>query len=100
MTISVVVAGAGDPHALTPDELALAQLIVNTLGLETPATDVAPDAPLFSEGLGLDSIDILEISLAISKKYGVQIRADGADNLTIFRSLRNLSGYIQQRRKP
>jgi acyl carrier protein len=54
---------------------------------------------LYGEGLGLDSIDILELSLAISKKYGVQIKADDADNNRIFSSLRSLNQHIQQHRE-
>jgi len=96
MTETAVSPATGD--ALTPEELALAALIVETLNLEVKADEVVPEAPLYGEGLGLDSIDILEISLAINKKYGVQIRADGTDNLTTFRSLRNLSRFIQGRR--
>ncbi len=96
MTETAVSPATGD--ALTPEELALAALIVETLNLEVKADEVVPEAPLYGEGLGLDSIDILEISLAINKKYGVQIRAEGTDNLTTFRSLRNLSRFIQGRR--
>ena len=57
-------------RALTAEELEFARLIVSTLNLESPAEDIDPDAPLYGEGLGLDSIDILEIALAISKAYG------------------------------
>jgi acyl carrier protein len=86
--------------ALLPEEFELAQLIVTTLNLEVNAEDIDSEAPLYGEGLGLDSIDILEISLAISKKYGVKLRSDSADNRQTFRSLRSLSRYIQERRKP
>jgi len=81
------------------EELELAQLIVTTLNLDINPEDIDRGAPLYGEGLGLDSIDILEISLAISKAYGVKLRSDSADNKTAFRSLRNLSRYIQERRK-
>ena len=83
-------------HALTPQELELAQLIVATLNLETPAADVDPDAPLFRDGLGLDSIDILEIALAVSKTYGIRLRSDDENNQKIFSSLRSLNQHIQQ----
>lgn len=86
--------------ALLSDELELAQLIVTTLNLDINPADIDPDAPLYGEGLGLDSIDILEISLAISKKYGVKLRSDSADNRQTFRSLRSLCRYIRERRKP
>lgn len=86
--------------ALLSDEIELAQLIVTTLNLDINPADIAPAAPLYGEGLGLDSIDILEISLAISKKYGVKLRSDSADNRQTFRSLRSLCRYIRERRKP
>ncbi len=83
--------------ALTPAELELAELLVESLNLESVApADIDPDAPLFGAGLGLDSIDALELSLAISKKYGFQLRSDNDDNRQIFGSLRALSAHIQQ----
>lgn len=86
--------------ALTAEELELARLIVSTLNLETPAEEIDPDAPLYGEGLGLDSIDILEIALAISKAYGVKLRSDDQDNRKIFSSLRSLHQHIRRRRNP
>lgn len=86
-------------NALSDCELELARLIVETLNLEeVDASDIDPESPLYGEGLGLDSIDILEISLAISKRYGVQLRADDADNAKIFKSLRTLTEHIEARR--
>jgi len=85
-------------NALTDEELELAQLIVATLNLETQAAEIEPLAPLFGEGLGLDSIDILEIALAISKAYGVKLRSDDEQNRKIFDSLRSLNQHIQQHR--
>jgi acyl carrier protein len=76
----------------------MAQLIVEALNLELPASQIDPDAPLYGEGLGLDSIDILEIALVVSRRYGVQLRADGDDNERIFRSLRRLAEYIAAHR--
>ncbi len=84
--------------AASAQEKELAQLIVTSLNLEVSADDIEPDAPLYGEGLGLDSIDILELSLAISKNYGVQLKSDDADNSKIFSSLRNLNQHIQQHR--
>ena len=81
--------------AQTHEEAALAQLIVDTLGLDKAPGDIDPEAPLYQEGLGLDPIDILEIALVVSKTFGFQMRADDADNTKIFRSLRNLSQHIQ-----
>jgi acyl carrier protein len=82
----------------TPDELKLAQLIVTTLNLEIEPAAVDPTAQLFGEGMGLDSIDILEIALAISKAYGVKLRSDDENNQHIFNSLRSLNQHIQQHR--
>ncbi len=84
--------------AASAQEKELAQLIVTSLNLEVTADEIEPDAPLYGEGLGLDSIDILELSLAISKAYGVQLKSDDADNSKIFSSLRNLNQHIQQHR--
>ncbi|GAB4062811.1 phosphopantetheine-binding protein [Uliginosibacterium sediminicola] len=82
----------------TPFEQEVAQLIVEALNLEVKAEEIAAEAPLFGEGLGLDSIDVLEISLVVGKRYGVQLRADDQDNTKTFASLRALAAYIQQHR--
>lgn len=87
-----------DTELASVDELALAQLIVVTLNLEVTAAEIAPMAPLYGEGLGLDSIDVLELALVISKTYHFQLRSDDANNLKIFSSLRSLNGHIQQHR--
>jgi acyl carrier protein len=85
-------------NALTAEELKLAQLIVSSLNLETQAAEIDPTAPLYGEGMGLDSIDILEVALAISKAYGVKLRSDDEHNRKIFNSLRSLNQHIQQHR--
>ncbi len=77
-------------------ELELARLIVTTLNLEVEPTEIDPEAPLYEEGLGLDSIDILEIALAVSKEFGVKLRGDDESNSEIFGSLRSLSRHIRQ----
>ncbi len=79
-------------------EKELAQLIVTSLNLEVSADEIEPDAPLYGEGLGLDSIDILELSLAVSKTYGLQLKSDDEDNSKIFSSLRSLNQHIQTHR--
>jgi len=79
-------------------ERELAALFVEALHLEVAPGDVDPQAPLYGEGLGLDSIDILEVALVVSKRYGVQLRADSQENHRIFRSLRHLAEYIQSHR--
>lgn len=83
----------------TEAESELAQLLVESLNLEgvDPLT-IDPEAALFNEGLGLDSIDALELSLAVAKRYGVQLRSDGDDNHRIFGSLRALSAHVQSQR--
>lgn len=79
-------------------QLEVAQLIVEALNLEIQAADIVPDAPLYGDGLGLDSIDVLEISLVISKRYGLQLRADDQDNQSFFSSLSSLTAYIASQR--
>lgn len=83
---------------MNAEERDLATLIVSSLNLEIDAAEIEPEAPLYKDGLGLDSIDILEIALAISKTYGFQMRSDDSDNIKIFSSLRNLSQHIQTNR--
>jgi acyl carrier protein len=80
------------------EERALAELIVRTLNLEISPEEIDPEAPLYEEGLGLDSIDILEIALAVSQAYDVKLKADDEDNIRIFRSLRSLNRHIQHHR--
>jgi acyl carrier protein len=79
-------------------EREIAELIVEALNLDTAAGRIDPEAPLYGEGLGLDSIDLLEIALVVSKHYGVQLRADDQQNQQIFRSLRQLAGHIATHR--
>ena len=76
----------------------VAALIVNALNLDVTPAEIGPDAPLYGEGLGLDSIDILEIALEVSKRYGFQLRADNDDNVRIFRSLSSLTEHIAAQR--
>ena len=72
----------------------VAALLVQALNLEVAPESIDPEAPLYGEGLGLDSIDILEIALVLSKRYGLQLRADHEDNTAIFQSLRSLTDHI------
>ncbi len=72
----------------------VAELMIACLNLEVTADQITPDAPLYGEGLGLDSIDVLEVALMVSKHYGLQLRSDSADSQQIFSSLRSLSDYI------
>ena len=83
----------------TAAEHELATLIVEALHLEAIDPDaIKPEAPLFGGDLGLDSIDALEIALAVSKRYGMQLRSDHPDNQRIFSSLRALSAHIERER--
>jgi acyl carrier protein len=80
----------------TPAEQELAKLIVESLNLENIAPEgIDPEAPLFGGELGLDSIDALELALAVSKRYGIQLRSDNPDNRRVFGSLRALSDHIE-----
>lgn len=88
----------GRDDGCSPAEASLAALIVSSLQLEVAATDIAPDAPLFGEGLGLDSIDALELALAISRTYGFELRSDDERNKRIFADLRSLSAHIEAHR--
>jgi acyl carrier protein len=76
----------------------VAELMIECLNLEMSADQITPDAPLYGDGLGLDSIDVLEVALEVSKRYGLQLRADSEDNQHLFSSLRNLCDYIATHR--
>ncbi len=80
----------------TRNERRLAELIVESLNLEDLAPqDIDPEKPLFGGEYGLDSIDALELALAISKTYGVQLKADDEKNRHIFSNLRKLNAHIE-----
>jgi acyl carrier protein len=93
---------ASAPGLAAPDldvlQSEVAELMVSTLNLDLAPGAIAADEPLYKEGLGLDSIDILELALVVSKQYGFQLRADDQDNGRIFRSLRTLTEHIAQHR--
>jgi acyl carrier protein len=81
----------------TNNENQLAILLIETLNLEgVEANEIDPDEPLFRDGLGLDSIDALEIALAITQKYSIQMRADDENMQQAFGTLRDLSNYIEE----
>lgn len=78
----------------------VAELIVDALDLEdVQPGDIEPDEPLFSDGLGLDSIDALELSFEIAQKYGFKLRSDDERNEEIFASLNSLTRHIAENRK-
>ena len=81
--------------ALSQEESKLVRLIVDTLNLELDLDRIEPETPLYGEGMGLDSIDILEVALAVSQQYGVTLHADDENNTEIFASIRSLSDHIQ-----
>ncbi len=95
------VSAAGDASAQpgqTPLEHELAVLLVESLNLEVAPAEIVPAAPLYGEGLGLDSIDILEVALEVSRRYGFQLRSDDERNQQIFESLRSLAVHVEQNR--
>lgn len=95
-----------DTSATAPDSIEssadlqreVAELMIECLSLEVTTDQITPDDPLYGDGLGLDSIDVLEVALVVSKRYGLQLRDDSANNQHIFSSLRNLSDYIATKR--
>ena len=92
------VSAAGDAAEQSALEHELAVLLVESLNLEVAPADVVPTAPLYGEGLGLDSIDILEVALEVSRKYGFQLRSDDERNQQIFASLRSLAAHVAAHR--
>ena len=78
----------------------VATLLVEALNLDIAPETIDPEAPLYGEGLGLDSIDILEVALVVSQRYGFQLRSDDEDNVRIFRSLASLAEHIAANRQP
>lgn len=76
----------------------VAAMIVTALNLEMSPAEITPETPLYGEGLGLDSIDILELALAVSKHYGFQLRADDEANVKVFTSLETLASHIAAHR--
>jgi acyl carrier protein len=87
---------------MTTPQIALqnevAALLVEALNLDITPESIDPQAPLYGEGLGLDSIDILEVALVVSQRYGFQLRSDDQDNVRIFTSLASLTEHIATHR--
>ncbi len=81
-------------------ETEIKELIIEALMLDDVKVEgIDSSAPLFVEGLGLDSIDALELAMAIDKKFGVRIRADDEANKHIFANVKNLAAYVASNRK-
>jgi acyl carrier protein len=76
----------------------VAALLVEALNLDVAPESIDPEAPLYGDGLGLDSIDILEVALVVSKRYGFQLRSDDDDNVRIFASLASLTEHVARHR--
>ena len=77
----------------------IAALVIDSLNLQgTSADAIDLTAPLFGDGLGLDSLDMLEISLVIQQRYGVKLKADDPQNEAIFRSLQSLATHVDAAR--
>jgi acyl carrier protein len=86
-------------HAVDPSLVReIAVLLVSSLNLETAPEAIDAEAPLYREGLGLDSIDILEVALVVSKRYGFKLKEGDQDNARIFRSLNALASHVAERR--
>ena len=86
--------------AQTDAERELAELLVESLNLDgVAAADVDPEAPLFGAGLGLDSIDALELGLALQKRYGVALSADSQETRRHFASVRALADFVASQGK-
>jgi acyl carrier protein len=98
-SIQLVTPEAAQASGLSDFELELARLIATVVNLDVSADEIAPDEPLFGQGLGLDSIDLLEIALAVSQTYGFALRSDDPDNQRIFSSLRAFANHIALNRK-
>ena len=77
----------------------LKKLVVEILALEDTAPDeIETDAPLFGEGLGLDSIDALEIAMVLEERYGVTLEDDPEANQRVFESIGSLAAFVAEGR--
>lgn len=95
---NVSTTASGEPVDLLALERELAGLFVEALNLDIVPADIDATAPLYGDGLGLDSIDILEVALEVSHRYGFQLRSDDENNHQIFQSLRSLAAHVAQHR--
>ena len=95
---TVSATAAVEPNELAGLERELAGLFVEALNLEVAPADIDVNASLFGDGLGLDSIDILEVALEVSHRYGFQLRSDDENNQAIFQSLHTLAAHVARHR--
>ena len=84
--------------AMTELEREIGERIIGALNLEHAVATIDPDAPLYGEALGLDSIDILEIAVVVSKEYGIEFQSESAGDAKIFGSLRALALFVAENR--
>lgn len=89
---------SNEPGSTSLLEAELAVLLVEALNLDLVPASIDPTAQLYGDGLGLDSIDILELALEVSRRYGFQLRSDDENNHLIFQSLRTLAAHVAQHR--
>ncbi len=94
MIVNTDISPLNHVEGLNAFEQEIAALLVSVLHLEIEPQEIEPEAPLFNEGLGLDSIDALELALAISRQYGLELKSDDERNRSIFASLRSLAAYV------
>lgn len=97
-TAQSLIPAIGDAAAQTPLESDIAVLLVESLNLDVKPEQIVPTDQLYGDGLGLDSIDILEVALEVSRRYGFQLRSDDEHNQQIFESLRSLASHVAQHR--
>jgi len=83
---------------MTELENEVAALIVEAVDLDIAPSSIDPEAPLYGDALGLDSIDILEIAVVVAKRYGIEMHSEDAANGKIFASLRTLAGHVATKR--
>jgi acyl carrier protein len=88
-------------HQGEPLEREVSAFLIELLNLEdVKVSDIDPNAPLFVEGLGLDSIDALEIGVGLQKRYGIKLSADASENRKYFQSVRSLCELIRSNPAP
>lgn len=94
-SVQVTPSAAGATLEQSASEHELAVLLVEALNLEVAPADIDPNAPLYGEGLGLDSIDALEIALAVHSKFGVKTVANDEKNREYYHSIRSLAEFVR-----
>ena len=83
---------------MTELEREIAAAIIEALALEFPVDEFDPEAALYGDRFGLDSIDMLEIAVVVSARYGVELRSDDVESRKVFSSLRALASHVARHR--